>query len=104
MVYAIIKTGGKQYKVAAGDVINVEKLDAGLNETLTFDQVLLHVDGEKVTEGAPLVPGVTVRGKVLDQLKAKKVVAYKFRRRKGYHRTVGHRRQLTQIKIESINA
>lgn len=104
MAYAIIKTGGKQYKVAEGDVINIEKLDADVNDSLTFDEVLLHVDGNKVTEGSPLVKGVTVKGKVLDQLKAKKVIAYKFRRRKGYHRMVGHRRQLTQIKIESITA
>lgn len=104
MAYAIIKTGGKQYKVAEGDVINVEKLDASENDTLTFDDVLLHVDGETVAHGAPTISGATVTGKVLSQFKGRKVIAFKFRRRKGYHRTVGHRRRLTQVKIQSIKA
>ena len=104
MAYAVIRTGGKQYKVAQGDVISVEKLDAEVNDSLTFDDVLLHVDGDKVRQGTPRVEGAKVTGKVLDQRKAKKVVAFKFRRRKGYHRTVGHRRRLTQIRIDSISA
>ncbi len=102
MAYAVIRTGGKQYKVAEGDVINVEKLDTPVDDKLTFDDVLLHVDGSSITQGKPSINGAKVTGKVLDQHKAKKVIAYKFHRRKGYHRTVGHRRQLTQVKIESI--
>ncbi len=103
MAYAVIKTGGKQYKVAEGDVINVEKLDVPVDDKLTFDDVLLHVDGTTITKGHPAIEGASVTGKVLDQHKAKKLIAFKFHRRKGYHRTVGHRRQLTQVKIESIS-
>jgi len=92
MAYAIIKTGGRQYRVAEGDTIDVDLLEG----------VLMHADGEKITHGSPSVSGATVTGEVVEQRKDKKVVAFKYRRRKGYHRTVGHRRKLTRVKITGI--
>ena len=103
MSYAVIQTGGKQYRVAPGDLLDVEKLAVEPGDTMTFSEVLLAVDGDRVVIGAPYVENASVEAEVVDQHKDDKVVAYKFRRRKGYHRTVGHRRQLTQLKISSIN-
>ena len=102
MSYAILKTGGKQYKVSAGDQINVEKLDLKVGDKATFGEVLLVSDGDKVTSGAPFVSGAKVEAEVVGQIKDEKVVAFKYKRRKGYHRTVGHRRRLTTVKINSI--
>ncbi len=104
MAYAIIQTGGQQHRVQKGDVIEVALLDAEINSTTTFSEVLLLADGDKISIGTPLVAGATVTAKVVDQVKADKVVAYKFKRRKGYHRTVGHRQKLTVVEIESIAA
>jgi len=104
MAYAIIKTGGKQYRVAAGDVIEVEKLDAQPGSTATFSEVLFFSNGSDVKAGTAELQGASVVAEVVAQKKAQKVVAYKYKRRKGYHRTVGHRRQITQLKITSINA
>jgi large subunit ribosomal protein L21 len=96
MAYAIIKTGGRQYRVAEGDTIDVDLLDADPGKTATFE-ALAHVDGGKVTLG-----GAKVTAEVVEQRKDKKVIAFKYKRRKGYHRTVGHRRKLTRVKIKSI--
>lgn len=104
MAYAVIQTGGKQYRVAEGDVIEVEKLDVEAGAEAKFEQVLLVSKADGLTIGAPHVAGATVTADVVEQAKAPKVVAFKFRRRKGYHRTVGHRRQLTRLKIKTINA
>jgi len=102
MAYAIIKTGGRQYRVAEGDTIDVDLLDAEVGKTTTFGEVLLHADGDRLTHGDPLISGAKVTAEVVEQRKDKKVVAFKFKRRKGYHRTVGHRRKLTRVKIKSI--
>jgi len=102
MAYAVIQTGGKQYRVKEGDEIEVEKLDVEAGAKTEFSEVLLVSDGESVSIGAPTVAGAKVTAEVVDQFKDDKVIAYKFRRRKGYHRTVGHRRQLTKLKIELI--
>jgi large subunit ribosomal protein L21 len=102
MAYAIIQTGGKQYRVAEGDLIDVEKLDLEAGADTTLD-VLLFADGETVQLGSPLVSGAAVTAEVVDQHKGEKVIAFKYKRRKGYHRTVGHRRQLTKLKIKSIS-
>ena len=102
MAYAIIKTGGRQYRVAEGDTIDVDLLDAEVGKTTTFGDVLLHADGDRLTHGDPLISGAKVTAEVVEQRKDKKVVAFKFKRRKGYHRTVGHRRKLTRVKIKSI--
>jgi large subunit ribosomal protein L21 len=103
MAYAIIKTGGRQYRVAEGDTIDVDLLHGDAGATTTFGEVLLHADGENLTHGSPLVSGATVTGEVVEQRKDKKVIAFKYRRRKGYHRTVGHRRKLTRVKITGID-
>jgi large subunit ribosomal protein L21 len=102
MAYAIIRSGGKQYRVSPGQTITVEKLAAERGEKITFDEVVLLADGATVTAGDPNVSGATVVGEVLEQFRDKKVIAFKFRRRKGYHRTVGHRRSLTRVRIETI--
>jgi large subunit ribosomal protein L21 len=101
MAYAIIKTGGRQYRVAEGDTIDVDRLDGEAGEKLTFSEVLLHADGADLNHGSSL-QGATVSGEVVEQRKDEKLIAFKYRRRKGYHRTVGHRRKLTRIKITGI--
>jgi large subunit ribosomal protein L21 len=103
MAYAIIKTGGRQYRVAEGDMIDVDLLDLEAGKTATFGDVLMHADGGKLTHGDPLISGAKVTAEVIEQHKDKKVIAFKFKRRKGYHRTVGHRRRLTRVKIKSIS-
>ncbi len=101
-MYAIIATGGKQYKVSEGDIIKVEKLDVEAGNTVTFDQVLAVSDnGLKV--GAD-VASSTVTGTVMDQGRGKKVIVYKYKRKTGYHKKNGHRQAYTQVKIEKINA
>jgi large subunit ribosomal protein L21 len=103
MAYAIIKTGGRQFRVAEGDTLDVDLLDVDAGKTATFGDVLMFADGKNVTQGNPVIAGAKVTAEVLEQRKDKKVVAFKYKRRKGYHRTVGHRRKLTRIKIKSIN-
>ena len=104
MKTAIIVTGGKQYRVAEGDVIFVEKLDVEAGETVTFDQVLAVVDGDAVNFGAPVVAGATVTAKVEKNGKSKKIRVYKMKPKKGYRRTQGHRQPYTKVTIEAINA
>lgn len=102
MAYAIVQTGGKQYRVAEGDEIDVEKLDVEAGKETALD-VLLFADGDTLKFGSPLLDGASVTAEVVDQHKGEKVIAFKYKRRKGYHRTVGHRRQLTRLKIKSIS-
>ncbi len=102
-MYAIIATGGKQYKVAEGDVIKVEKLGVEAGETYTFDQVLA-VGGDELTVGCPTVAGATVSATVMNEGRGKKVIVYKYKRKPGYHKKNGHRQAYTQLKIEKINA
>ena len=102
-MYAIIATGGKQYKVAEGEVIRVEKLGAAEGENVVFDQVLV-VSGDEVKVGNPTVAGATVTASVVKEGKAKKVIVYKYKRKTGYHKKNGHRQQYTQVKIDKINA
>jgi large subunit ribosomal protein L21 len=103
MAYAIIKTGGKQFRVVEGDTLDVDLLDVEPGKTATFGDVLLFADGKDVTHGNPLVSGAKVTAEDLEQSKDKKDFAFKYRIRKGYHRTVCHLRKLTRIKIKSIN-
>ena len=103
MAYAIIRTGGRQFRVAEGDTIDVDILDVEPGKTATFGDVLMFADGKDMSHGDPLVAGAKVTAEVLEQRKDKKVVAFKYKRRKGYHRTVGHRRKLTRVKIKSIS-
>ena len=101
-MYAIIATGGKQYKVEEGDVIMVEKLDLEKDSAVTFDDVLA-VGGDSLAVGDD-VKSATVSGKVLDQVKGKKVVVYHYKSKTGYHKKNGHRQQYTKVQIDKINA
>lgn len=104
MAYAIIQTGGKQYRVAEGDMIEVDKLDLEEGATTTIREVLLVSDGAQTKVGTPFVEGAAVTAEVVAQTKGPKLISFKYKRRKGYHRTVGHRQRLTQLKISAIQA
>ncbi|MEY2115642.1 MULTISPECIES: 50S ribosomal protein L21 [Rhodanobacter] len=104
MSYAVIKTGGKQYRVQQGDVLRVELLTADEGATVSFDQVLLVGSGESVTVGAPVIAGATVSATVRKHGRADKIRIIKFRRRKHYKRQQGHRQHFTEIEITGINA
>jgi large subunit ribosomal protein L21 len=101
-MYAVIKTGGKQYKVAKDDVITVEKLTGEPGATINLDVVLMLDDGEKQTLGKPLVEGAVVAAEVLEQKRDKKILVFKKKRRKNYRRTNGHRQDITVLKITDI--
>lgn len=101
-MYAVIKTGGKQYKVQEGDTLRVEKLDGSENGEVEFNDVLMVSDGENVTLGQPAIEDAIVKGHILEQGKGKKVLIFKFKRRKGYRNLRGHRQQYTAVKIDSI--
>ena len=101
-MYAIIATGGKQYKVSEGDIIKVEKLDAEAGATVTFDQVVAVSDKELKVAGDVANAGVTAT--VMEQGRYRKVIVYKYKRKTGYHKKNGHRQAYTQVKIEKINA
>ena len=103
MKHAVIVTGGKQYRVAEGDVIYVEKLPVEADETITIDQVLAIVDEESSVFGTPVVEGATVTAKVVKNGKAKKIRVYKMKPKKNYRRTQGHRQPYTKIQISAIN-
>ena len=102
MAYAVIKTGGKQYRVQEGDKIDVEKLAVEVDDEIRFDEVLLVNDGTDTIIGTPFVDGASVSAKVLDQFRGKKEVAFKFKRRKGYHKPKGYRRSITTLEITGI--
>ena len=102
-MYAIIATGGKQYKVEEGDVIRVEKLGAEAGENVVFDQVLAVSDGE-LKAGCPTLEGATVSASVIENGRAKKVIVYKYKRKTGYHKKNGHRQYYTEVRIDKINA
>ncbi len=101
MAYAVIKTGGKQYRVSEGTKFDVEKLNAEVDSEIQFD-VLLVGEGESVKIGAPLVEGASVTVKVINQYRGPKEIAFKFKRRKGFHKTKGYRRSLTTLEVTSI--
>ncbi len=102
-MYAIIETGGKQYRVAANDTINVEKLDAEAGATLALERVLLVADGDTVTVGKPLVGGAKVQARVVAQKRGTRVRVEKFKRRTGEYHRHGHRQSMTTLKIEAIS-
>lgn len=103
-MYAVIKTGGKQYRVTAGEKLKVEKLLGDVGSSVTIDQVLMVADGDNVTIGAPLIAGATVSATVLSHGRGDKVMIFKFRRRKHYRKTQGHRQSYTEIQIGDILA
>ncbi len=103
-MYAVIKTGGKQYKVAAGEKLKVEQIPADIGSEITLDQVLAVGSGDTIKFGAPLVAGATVQATVLAQGRHDKVKIFKMRRRKHYQKRMGHRQNYTELQIVSINA
>lgn len=103
-MYAIIKTGGKQYKVSEGDVLFVEKIEANQGDVVTIDEVLACKKDNELVIGTPVVEGASVLAEVVKQGKAKKVVVFKYKAKKDYRRKQGHRQQYTKIVVEKINA
>lgn len=101
-MYAVIETGGKQYRVDQGKEIRVDKLQGEVGDSVTFDQVLITSDGENVKIGKPFLEDIKVIGKITHQGKNKKIVIFKYKRRKGYRKKMGHRQQFTQVKIDEI--
>lgn len=102
-MFAVLKTGGKQYKVSEGDVIQVEKLEGNVGDTLTLDQVLMVGEADQVDVGSPVLEGSQVTCEIIDQAKGKKIIVFKKRRRKNYRRKNGHRQLLTHLKITGIS-
>ncbi|WP_022819533.1 50S ribosomal protein L21 [Fusobacterium russii] len=103
-MYAVIKTGGKQYKVTEGDVLRVEKLNAEVNATVELNEVLLVANSDNIKVGSPLVEGAKVVVEVLSQGKGAKVINFKYKPKKASHRKKGHRQLFTEVKVVSINA
>lgn len=103
-MYAVVSSGGKQYRVEAGGTLVVERLAAEPGTTVTFDRVLLIGDGDTVTVGTPLVDGVTVRGTILGEERGPKIVVFKFKQKVKYRRRTGHRQKLTRVRIDAIDA
>lgn len=101
-MYAVIKTGGKQVRVKPGDEVRVEKLPGEVGDEITFDQVLMTSDGETAKIGKPFLEDARVAGRITRHGKNKKVVVFKYKRRKGYRKKVGHRQHFSQVKIEDI--
>ncbi|OQY25680.1 MAG: 50S ribosomal protein L21 [Desulfobacteraceae bacterium 4572_35.2] len=102
-MYAVIKTGGKQYKVSEGDTLKIEKIVGEVGETIELSEVLM-VGGEEVQIGTPLLPGAKVTARIVEQGKDKKVIVFKSKRRQGYRKTYGHRQTITRLKITGIEA
>lgn len=103
-MYAVVETGGKQYRVAAGDTLEIERLKVDAGQPVTFERVLLLHQEDQVTVGTPTVPQATVVADVVEHIRGPKLIAFKMKRRKGYHRKVGHRQELTVVKIKEIKA
>ena len=101
-MFAVIRTGGKQYKVAKNDVISVEKLPGEAGETIALDQVLMLVDGEAMKVGAPLVEGARVEATIVEQTRGPKIIVFKKKRRKNYRRKQGHRQDLTVLRVTDV--
>ena len=102
-MYAIIATGGKQYRVSEGDVIYIEKIDAEVDSTVSFDVLLVGNDGD-VKIGTPVVEGVKVEGKVVGQIRGEKIIVFKYKAKKNYRRKAGHRQPFTKVEITGVNA
>ena len=103
MSYAVFKTGGKQYRAGTGQVLTIEKIEGDAGAKVTFGDVLLVGEGDSIKVGGD-VKGAKVVGEIIEQTKGEKLLAYRYKRRKGYHRTVGHRQKLTKVKVTEINA
>jgi large subunit ribosomal protein L21 len=103
-MYAVLETGSKQYRVAAGDTLEIERLAVEAGQPFTFDRVLLVNNDGKISVGTPTVSGASVVADVVEHKRGKKVTTFKMKRRKGYHKTIGHRQELTVVKVKEIKA
>ena len=103
-MYAVLNSGGKQYKVQKGEVLKVEKISGDVGSSVTFDRVLMFSDGENVSIGQPVLNSVSVEGHIVEQGKAKKIIVFKYKRRKRFRRKNGHRQEFTAVLIDSIKA
>jgi large subunit ribosomal protein L21 len=101
-MYAVLETGSKQYRVVAGDTLEIERLDVEAGKPFTFDRVLMVGGGDKITIGGPTVSGATIIADVVAHKRGEKKLTFKMKRRKGYHKSIGHRQELTVIKIKEI--
>ncbi|MBW2568042.1 MAG: 50S ribosomal protein L21 [Deltaproteobacteria bacterium] len=101
-MYAIIASGGKQYKIQEGEILRVEKISGEHGAPVSFDKVLMFSDGENVSIGRPVLDNIVVRGHIVEQGKTKKIIVFKYKKRKRYRKKQGHRQEFTQIKIDSI--
>jgi large subunit ribosomal protein L21 len=101
-MYAVVKTGGKQYRIKAGETLRVEKIPGDVGQAVAFDQVLMLADDEQVRIGQPLVENAAVKGHIVEQGKARKIIVFKYKRRKRYRRKQGHRQPYTAVRIDSI--
>ena len=102
-MYAVLETGSKQYRVSAGDTLEIERLAVETGKEVTFDRVLMVNDSGQISVGAPTVPNATILADVVEHTRGTKKIAFKMKRRKGYHKTIGHRQELTVVKIKAIN-
>jgi large subunit ribosomal protein L21 len=103
-MYAVLNSGGKQYKVQKGEVLKVEKISGDVGSSVTFDRVLMFSDGENVSIGQPVLDSVSVEGHIVEQGKARKIIVFKYKRRKRFRRKNGHRQEFTAVLIDSIKA
>jgi len=101
-MYAVIATGGKQYRVTEGDVLRIEKIAGDVGDPVTLDQVLMIADGDQINVGRPVVANAAVNARIVEQGKAKKILVFKYKRRKGYRKKQGHRQPFTAIRIDTI--
>jgi large subunit ribosomal protein L21 len=101
-MYAVVETGSKQYRVTAGDRLEIERLEIEAGQPVTFERVLLVSNDGKLSIGSPTVANATVVGDVVEHIRGEKKIAFKMKRRKGYHKTIGHRQELTVVKIKEI--
>ncbi len=103
-MYAVVATGGKQYKVKEGDILKIEKIEGDVGSRVDFDQVLMYSDGDQVRVGQPKIDGAVVRGHIVAQGKNRKIIVFKYKRRKRYRRKNGHRQAFTAVRIDTIEA
>ncbi|MCH7823763.1 MAG: 50S ribosomal protein L21 [Acidobacteria bacterium] len=101
-MYAVIETGGKQYRVSEGDVVRVERLASSVGDEVSISEVHLVADGKSVQVGHPTIPGASVKGTVVDEGRGRKLISFKKKRRKGYRRKIGHRQSYTALRIDKI--
>ena len=102
-MYAVVSTGGKQYRVKEGDILRIEKIPGNVGESFSFDKVLLLSDGSELTIGEPTVPNASVNARIVQQGKSKKILVFKYKRRKRFRRKQGHRQPFTAVQIDSIS-